>query len=285
MLYWKADEGGLSYAFEENEGLENEDSVLKNPQFEWDFGFKLGLGYFLPQNRWDISLKLTHFHTHTDALLHANGKKMLYPIWITEPAPLSADAIKMHWRLHLGLIDALIGKKVHPGAHVILYPQCGLRYAIARQKFNLEYQGRMFLPEREESVRMKNKFSGIGPYGVLGIQYPFASCFSLCASGGLSAVYGEFYLHEDEDLTIGHVKLLGLLHTFRRLAVIADGSVFLRGQKAWEKTKKRLTIQIGWDAVLLFKQNRLIRFFETSPIDNPGNLGLKGWQWGILFDF
>ncbi len=284
-MYWKTEEAGLSYALVDQEGHIDENTVIKNPQFEWDFGFKLAFSYFLPQDRWDFSLKLTHFHTHTDGLHHTTWEKILYPIWITEQTPFFANAVKMHWRLHLAFIDALMGKKIHSGAHVILYPQWGMRYAIARQKFNLEYQGGMFSPEREEFVRMKNKFSGTGPYGGLGIQYLFSPRLSLYASGAFSAEYGEFYLHEDEDLTRGHVKLLDLRHTFWRWALIAEGCVLLRWQKAWEKAKKKLHIQVGWDTVLLFKQNRLIRFFETSPIDNKSNLGLKGWQWGVLFDF
>ena len=284
LLYWKANEQGLSYAFVANNGSLGDDTVVKNPEFEWDFGFKLGLSYLLPKDRWDCLLRLTHFHTHTDALLHAKKDKVLYPIWITESAPQVADQIKMHWRLHLGFVDLLMGKKIKFSS-ISLYPQCGLRYAIARQKFNLEYQGGMFLPGREDIVRMKNKFAGIGPYGVLGICYPFFSCLSLCASGGISAVYGQFYVHEDEDLATGHIKLLDLRNTFNRLAFIADGSIFLRWQKMWKESKRKLHMQIGWDVVLLFKQNRLIRFFESTPIDNSGNLGLQGWQWGIQYFF
>jgi hypothetical protein len=284
LLYWKANEGGLSYAFVARHADLGDEAVVKNPAFEWDFGFKLGLGYLLPRDRWDLSLRLTHFHTHTDALLHAKKDQVLYPIWITEPTPQVADQIKMHWRLHLGFVDALVGKKIQSPS-ITFYPQWGLRYAIARQKFNLEYQGGMFLPGREDIVRMKNKFAGIGPYGVLGIQYPLSACLSLCASGGVSAVYGQFYVHEDEDLATGHVKLLDLRDTFNRLAFIADGSIFLRWQRIWNRAKRQLHMQMGWDAVLLFKQNRLIRFFESTPIDNPGNLGLQGWQWGIEYFF
>jgi Legionella pneumophila major outer membrane protein precursor len=265
-LYLKAHEEGLSFA------LKNGD--LKQPRFEWDFGFKLAFAHFF-RDRWDAIIRLTLFHTHADSLLHAKSKT-LYPLWITEP--LAAEKIKMHWRLHLGLIDALVGKEIRASAHWLFHPQIGLRYVIARQKFNLNY----FLPAIEEIVRMKNKFWGIGPYGSLGLQWLFAHSFSLCATGGLSIPYGEFYLHEDEELAKG-AKIFGLRQTFARASLIADAQILLRWQKIWEKS--RLSIQGGWDAFLLFKQNRLVQFFDDSPLDHPGNLGLSGWEWGFRFDF
>ena len=180
--------------------------------------------------------------------------KILYPLWITsqESGSLSAEEIKMHWRLHMALIDALVGKDFHPSAHFIFRPQLGLRYAIVRQKFNLAYLGGMFIPSREEYVRMKNKFSGVGPYGSLGIQWLFSRHLSLCATGGLSCPYGEFYLHEDEDLFEGHKKVFGLRDAFMRIAVIADASVVLRWQKVWEESEEKaeLSSRMGCNALV-----------------------------------
>jgi len=282
-LYWKANESGLSYALE----TRKDSSVLKQPKFEWDFGFKLALGYFLSHHQWDILLRLTHLHTHADSLLHAKEDKTLYPLWISsqENSPLSAEQIKMHWRLHLSFLDALAAKSVRSRAHFILYPQLGLRYALVRQKFNLEYRGGMFTPEKEEDLSMKNKFSGIGPYAALGMQWPFSRHFSLCANGGLSCPYGEFYLHQDEDISKGHTKIFALRDTFMRIVLIADANVVLRWQKIWEKSQKILSLQVGWDGVLLFKQNRLVRFFENSLPENASNLELKGWELGVHFNF
>lgn len=182
----------------------------------------------------------------------------------------------------MALIDALLGKEVQSSSHFRFFPQCGIRYAIVRQKFNLNYLGGMFTALGEELVRMKNKFWGIGPYGSLGIKWFFAPQFSLFASGGISAPYGQFYLHENEERS---VAIFGLRDTFSRIAVIADTSIALCWQKAWER--KKLSLHAGWDYMLLFQQNRLVRFFETSPLENPGsgNLGLKGWEWGMQLDF
>ena len=121
----------------------------------------------------------------------------------------------------------------------------------------------------------------MGPYGAFGIEWAFARCFSLCATGGIAALYGQFYRHEDQDLILSDEKIVGFKDTFTRIAAVCEGSLFLRWQK------RSLILQLGWDNVLLFKQNRLIRFADgdSSSIVSDGNLGLKGWQGGAIFAF
>jgi hypothetical protein len=263
VLYWKASEEGLAYAVLP--------SSIKEPQFDWDFGFQFALGYL--HNQWEALLRLTHFHTHTDAML---CNRSAHPIWIT--SPIVPDAIKMHWRLHLALIDGLVGTHYSITPCFSIYPQLGLRYAIIRQKFNLTYW-----TDSQDSVRMKNKFGGIGPYGSLGGEWFLSRHWSFYAAAGLNCSYGRFYLHQDED--VGHEKVFGLRDAFMRIAVLFDAQVLLRYQKNWKKSKRKVAVQAGWDSLLLFKQNRLMRFFEEDPLDNPGDLGLMGWQWGFQWDF
>lgn len=285
VLYWKASEEGLTYAVKTPENNLSQNAVLKSPSFEWDFGFKLGAGYRFSRE-WDILFRLTHLHTHADTLLTAKNDTVLYPIWIQLPSDgLFADQIKMHWRLHFAFVDALCSKPLHVNARFLITPGCGLKYALVRQKFNLTYRGEMFTPALEEFVRMKNKFWGVGPYGSLEIQCLFSHHFSLCATGGLSAMYGQFYVHEDEDLFENHVKILGLRDTFYRVAVTAEATLLLRWQKIWERSRRRLYFQVGWDSILLFNQNQLQRFFNNRPTDSSGNLGLRGFEWGAGFDF
>lgn len=272
LLYWKANEEELSYAV-------GREKVL-DPDYEWDFGFKFGIGYRMAHGNWDVLLRLTHLHTHTDALKEGHFN----PLWIIplEATPSVANQVKMHWRLHFALIDALLGKQFLPSARLVVYPQLGLRYGIVRQKFNIEY----LIPAQEELIRMKNKFWGVGPYGCMGLEWLFSHHFSLCAKGGFAALYGQFYLHEDQDFIEGE-KIFDFRDIFTRIAPIVDSTILLRWRKQWEK--KSLVVQIGWDTILLLKQNRMVRYadssLDASPIQNEGNLALKGFEGGVIFSF
>jgi len=275
VLYWQASEEGLAYA----QKAKGTAYSMKRPHFEWDFGFKVGLGV---ASDWEAMLHLTHFNTHTDAWTRVSGAKKLFPLWLV-PSGFSAEAIKMHWRLHLAFVDALLSKPYALFPHLNIHPIAGLRYAIARQKFNFLYEGGDFDADTER-IGMKNKFWGIGPYIGLGMQYQIVSSFSLCAQGAFALVYGQFYVHENARRIESHVKVAAFLDTFYRVVPIAEGALLLCYDKEWEK--KRLCLQAGWDFVLLFNQNHLQPLIgQTARLDKPGNLGLKGLQVGVEFGF
>jgi hypothetical protein len=274
-LYWQASEEGLAYV----QKVEGASLSTKEPQFEWDFGFKLGIR---AGSEWEATLVLTHFNTHTDAWQRVSGKESLFALWLV-PSGFSADAIKMHWRLHLAFVDALLSKHYAPSRYLILRPIVGLRYVSARQKFNFLYEGGDFGADPER-IGMKNKFWGIGPYAGIGMEYPFSRLFSVCVHGALALECGQFYVHENARRVESQVKVAAFLDTFGRVVPIAESSVLLRYQKQWEA--RRLCIQAGWDFVLLFNQNHLqSQIGQSALLDKPGNLGLKGLQVGVEFAF
>ena len=275
LLYWQASEEGLIYA----EKIKGSSLILKEPTFEWDVGFKLGLGL---KRNWDLSFFVTHFNTHADARLSADSQETLIPLWLA-PSGFSAEHIKMHWRLHSAFVDALLSKKYRPYPHLTLHPKVGLRYALARQKVNFFYSGGDFVPDTER-IGMKNKFWGIGPYAGTEIEYLFSTPFSLCAEGGFGLLYGQFYVHENARWVENQMKISAFLDTFSRVVPIAQGTLLLRYQKLWEK--RRLILQAGWNLVLLFSQNHLQPLIgKTAILDKPANLALKGAQAGIVVIF
>lgn len=275
LLYWQASEEGLAYA----EKISGSSLALKKPAFEWDCGFKLGVGF---RANWDISLFVTHFNTHTDSRLSVGEQESLTPLWLV-PSNLSADQIKMHWRLHLALFDALLFKRYTPYPHLALHPKMGLRYAITRQKFNFFYSGRDFALDTER-IGMKNKFWGIGPYAAAEAIYFFSSRFSLSAEAGFALLYGGFYVHENARWVESKAKISTFLDNFSRVVPTAQTAILLCYQKLWQK--QSLKLQVGWDLVLLFNQNHLQPLIgKTALLDKPGNLALKGLQAGMAFGF
>lgn len=262
MLYLQAEESGLCYAIE--------GSKAKNFTFEWDVGFNVGIGYRIPHDKWQMLLQFTSLQTHCDAL----KKGQFLPVWLSSPA--LANRVKAHWRLHFGLIDFLLSKSYNATSTLTLTPQIGIRWGSARQKFNLEYSGED-LPFT--TVRMKNKFAGLGPWIGLTTEYALPYGFSLFAKAALSALYGEFYLHQDEDTS--EEKLLGFHSTFRAI------SPFLEATAGIQWRHRRLTLALAWDELILFSQNQFARFTSQPGITiaNQGDLSLAGIRFHIAFDF
>src|ERR1700722_9617511 len=226
MLYWKASEAGLSYAVKSS-------STVENPKFEWDFGFKVGMGYRIPHDRWDVKLQFISFQTHTD-----NEKKgELVPLW-QMAGPSIVEKIDLHWRLHLGIVDLLLGKLYVPAKTLFLTPEIGIRAGSVRQKYYLD-------DNVDGVVHMKNKYFGVGPnVGLLG-QWSWGGGWSLCARSFLSLLFGEFYVHQSEYM--GKEQILKLHDIFVSSAPIFEMGAGICWEHCFQGTLKRLILELAWD--------------------------------------
>jgi len=102
----------------------------------------------------------------------------------------------------------------------------------------------------------------------------------------MSLLFGEFYVHEDQDTIATKEKQLGLHDAFRSSAPILEGTAGIRWNHLLKK--KRFTLEAGWDQLLFFSQNKLLRLHsgtQGSFIRDSGDLSIAGvhFKIGIIF--
>src|ERR1700722_3195219 len=75
VLYWRAFESGLDDCFpiETSDDITSNNFVVSrfkgkghNPHFNWDPGFRIGIGSSLEGCQWGLAAFWTHFHSHAD---------------------------------------------------------------------------------------------------------------------------------------------------------------------------------------------------------------------------
>jgi hypothetical protein len=119
-LIWQANESGLGYALNNTgatsvntpeEGTMGSGSV-KNPHFDWEFGFRVGLGYNMPHDEWDMHLNWTWFHdkAHSSTTAGSGATDALFPTFMHpnafDPFPaVAANSAHAHLKLHLNVLD------------------------------------------------------------------------------------------------------------------------------------------------------------------------------------
>jgi hypothetical protein len=288
-LYWKADGNGLGFAIrsERADRLAPRSSV-QNLDFDWDFGFQIALGYRIPHDEWRLMLELKHIHTNAHGLEKVEEGEALFPVWtLPDAAVSSVDKARAHWRLHLGLLDLSCTKVWKVSSCFTLEPSIGIRSAWIRQKYNLDYEGGALV--NPESVRMKNKFWGIGPTGGIEGNWKILRHFTLFGEALFSFLSGEFYLHQDQDVFADKMKSLGIHSIFKDSVWTTDFTAGLRWSHCYQGALKRVACEIAWDQIFLYKQNQLMRFVnETAQgvfVSNQGDLALIGVHIGARFDF
>lgn len=186
FLWWKAIQDDLHYVSKAasvtcpgNFLLNSYDGKLYNPDFKWDYGFELGLGYNLPYDGWDLYANWIRFDTsaknkHCGCLCppgaNANATRpvMQQPgkcngINVPPTCPPCADIVlfptfapvitsdqyattlqaSSHWNLHLNLIDGELGRDFYVSKKLTLRPSIGIRGAFVDQTLDVNYRSNL----------------------------------------------------------------------------------------------------------------------------------------------
>ena len=172
-LFWKPNETGLSYAIQENgdntECVDCGQVLEARSQYRW--GWKVGLGYNMPHDGWDVYLNWTHFrasNNHFDCCEEEcdecedacggcnvcdscdrdddDDGLIMFPIVPNFSACAlpegmwSFDAFSK-WKLRLDMLDLELGRDFFVSKFLSLRPHAGLRGLSIRQNQNSVFLG------------------------------------------------------------------------------------------------------------------------------------------------
>src|SRR3989304_3868290 len=106
-------------------------------------GMRLGLGYNIPYDQWDLNLTWTHFHNTTDSSLDAPPNGYLLGIYTSASvwpvdASLNYDA---KWKLQYDTLDLELGRSFFTSKALSLRPFVSARGARIDQDMDLLYSG------------------------------------------------------------------------------------------------------------------------------------------------
>lgn len=298
LLLWRACEEGLGYGVEYNKCFGDSDdnscepfaqttnAKVKNLHPEWDFGFRLGLGYNFACDGWDLTGSWTHFHTQQHSKSESffapdsatNGSDNFFvPFGIAFDDESFPDRAKANWSLRLNFIDLELGREFCVSKCFSLRPFVGLRYARIDQKFDLSADANRgccddYSDYDNDSVVFQNfsdnrsQFWGVGVRGGLESEWNLGCGFSIYGQTALSALYGQFKVHHhggavdfesfDDSFDV-HQK-----DEYCSCKAIADFALGARWKQFYCADTVAVTIQLAWEQHHLWGQNR----FETGVI-------------------
>jgi hypothetical protein len=292
-LFLRAYEGGLSGVCDGTDIVDDIKpdgfviSTLRGkthePDFQWNVGFRVGVGYEFAQGDSGIGVLWTHFnsHSHSDKS-HRN---------------------KTHWKINFDVVDALYGFELEWSNRFLLIPYGGLRYARIDQKLRTHFESTetrvtdsssshcssdssfsdsssSFFSEdtaiSTSNGHMREDFYGIG--GVFGVEgdWRFGCGFSLYGDISLSALYGRFHVRScNIDVfstgdNINHFK-----KHLEACQAVVDSEFGIR----WEKcfcNDKVFWLQLGAEQH---------RYFNFNQFCGYGDLCLDGVSLGIGLEF
>lgn len=329
-LFWNAHEDGLAFAVENNvtgsvdSDLNPQANTLVaakylNPDFKWNWGWKLGFGYDSTHDGWDFGVLWTHYNgkAKNDADADTENNLVLLPLFSdfvaqTGVPVLQASQITANWRLKLDVVDLELGREFWNSKYVTLRPHAGLRILWVNQDYNLLHRGLSWSDGANDDrynghVEMENDFRGVGIIGGLDSVWNIGRGFAFFGNVSMGLIYGRFSVSQDEDIVTAtsealHTEILELKDHFRATKATTDLALGFQYSTMFDDCKYNLTIGLAWEHHMFFNQNQLWRVSrvdvttdspaglpnpngENTFIQTRGDLSTQGWTLSARLEF
>ena len=295
LLYWQANENGLDVAIKNENGTTFiNDGKMKNLHNDWSFGFKVGVGYNMMHDGWDIYANWTRFYTHGHRHVTAPAGGTVFPIWLNaERLPVgnaTVSDVHAHWRLHLNVIDFELGREFFTSKWLTLRPHFGLRTNWVNQKFKVSHEGGTTVAAGSQlNDRLLSRFWGLGLRAGLNTQWGLGGGWSFFGNGAAALLWGHFHLDSREKLQPANTGQLDLDHHMAMTVAETDLFGGLRWDTNVSDESFHFGFLVGWEQHMFFDQNQFLRFVDDlhdgSYVSNLGNLSTHGWTAEIQLDF
>ncbi len=304
VLYWNAHENGLSYAIKNKNSDSNlSNAEIKNIHGDWNVGFRVGAGYNLPHDGWDVNFTWLRFTDHAHKHTHASANRFVFPVWVHPADPVAfatpCEKAHSHWKMHLNQIDLDLGREFFVSKWLTLRPHFGLRSDWIYQKWDTYFRNfpsQAPLPNKVE-IDFRDEWWGIGLEGGLDTQWGLGAGFSIFANVSTAIIYGFHQIKvEDEDSPAFGTSLASngefvkiKNNSYRISHPILDLMMGLRYDYMFFDDRFHMGLQVGWEHHVYFSQNQFPLFVDESSLGsfvrNQGDLALQGWTFGARFDF
>lgn len=287
---------------------ENTQGHVRNQNMDWHWGFRVGAGYNMCHDCWDVNATYFRFTNEHTNQTNANLSGANYVNSVRLPSTMgytgnvnSADAftenntfktISANWDLSINQLDVDLGRMFYVSKFLRIRPHAGLRTDWLDQDFKTYYISSI---GNNRSFRQKerNHFWGMGVLGGLNTLWGLGGGWSIYADAAVSLLYGHFnLLNNTVETTNAALTVTNRIYSPQKVKAtraITDLALGLRWDRNFDEDRFHIGFNAGWEQHIYFGQNQLQNYVNhTNPgqiVQNNGDLTLQGFAFGARFDF
>ena len=289
FIYWTSRMDGLGYAAN-GVGLAGPlttgSGTVKHPDFGWDPGFKVGLGYNLDHDCWDLFAEYTYLRPRdTDST--STTVATLYPLWAGNFTVLqrAMATARVSWDYDLNVIDLELGRNYFISRYLTLRPHFGLKGTWQDHEYRTRYTALNPNTFDYSRTSIDQDYWGVGLRTGLDTVWYFNKYFGIFGDFALSALWGEFDVHR-RDLAATNagtiVNQTNIRNQFYSLKSVFEIALGLQADFWFSDDSFHLGLNAGWEMQYWPSQNQFLRLLEESA---HGDLYFMGLTIGVRFDF
>lgn len=319
FLYWEGTERGLEFALK-NKGSQFAQNVsIYQPGFTFEPAFRVGFGYHLPHDNWNLEFSYALFrestinHVRQDFNLAAPAGPGIMAVWTSSIAfqGLGQGArwenAEAKWKIHTNFFTLLLSHRLCTSSALSFEPAVGLNMALLQQRFEVNYTNGNILTQPatldlvdliSSKIAMKNRSFNLGPMFSILTRWNVERHIDLFGklSGSLLASHFDIGRHET-DVSFDGAALAFFFDSLRE----RNDFWTCRPQTAislgivWSDCvcRKNSVINYGFSAAYeaqsWWKQNMFFRFIDEMNgamiVPTQGSLFFHGLTLDAFIDF
>ncbi|MBI2743772.1 MAG: hypothetical protein HYX48_07650 [Chlamydiales bacterium] len=270
---------------------------VRDVRFDWDAGFRAGLGYGMKHDQWDTQLYYTWFRTrgsdHVSSTPGTVFSAYLGNFYVDNQngAGISGIAYQkasMEWKIHFSMFDWELGRNFRVSRALSLRPFIGLKGGWIHQSIHTKWHnsnrsGAEFFKEGRENL--KNNFWGIGPSAGLNTKWDLfvrqKHSFNLFGDLSGAIMWGHWTLGDVYKNNIEQEVVVKLSH-INSAAVTLRTFLGFGWDATFNRDRSHFSAKLGYEMQFWLNQLQLY-FFDTGRLDNV--LTLQGGTLEFRFDF
>lgn len=270
---------------------------LLDAPFNWNKGFRIGIGQKSPDNNWDTLLYWTSYQTK--ATSSASG--LVYSAFVAnyfanntngaDFGPFYNNA-NILWRFTYNTVDIQLGREFKIDQSLDLHPYVGIKTAVINQTIHSTWQSPntkflgIIIPITTFSTAtetLKNNFDGIGPSIGLNTTWPIFE-----SSTGSFNLFGNFI----GALLYGHWRFRDYYQNNTPVSITVnvssvDGAAPMTGALVgieWNKIlpKSNLNIRLGYEMQAWFNQ---VQYYSLNMGRLNSIMSLQGGTLSFSYQF
>ncbi len=259
-LYLRAYQGGLSSVCDITTTSDSvEDNILvsrltgrgHDPDFKWNWGYRIGAGYKFAGSDCGLRAYWTHFDANTGGSSHK-------------------------WKIDYNVVDLVYRCDSNWSRCITVSPYAGIRYANIDQKLHTNFVSTVSDIPNTLNGSVKQDFSGVGP--MIGVEGDFGmqNGFSLYGNISIALLYGTAHIRSNSTETFDTgINIDNLRNNKDAYQYVFDAGLGIR-YKTCFFCDKNLVIQLGLEDH---------RYFNHNQFCDYGDLSLDGVTLGISLEY
>lgn len=271
VLFWKTSVGGTDFAYTNNEGTSLPvDGEVRYNNFDFDWGFRVGVGYKFDHDHWEGMADYTYFRTNESTRSSGGPSVGIIPLrglasWSQQSDITDTTYAYSSSKVSLDNVDLMLARHYFVSKDLCFKPRFGLKSSWITLEQEVVYEGGQIPSPSILVVEDQNKFWGIGPEAAIDTKWYLCNGFSIFGNASASLLWGYYKVTHEENLSkdtmIDNVYIKAPMHRFSPNMQLALGLAY---DKYMNDRKQHITATLGWETIYYFRVNQNINMTDDA---------------------